>query len=380
MRLFGNEIKNLVGQLTVTAPPAGGVAFSALGAASQYAGLFTGSGTAGTQKGLSAVTTTANAADVIFNVNNSSSNLMFVYGDGHGVLGYNGTTNTISWSAGGAVTIATPTSGIGLTVNGVSGNASLLVNGVAGAAAFVIDAATTSGQSQGMLLRGGTTAADYCVQFQNATAATTFMEIFGDGGVTVGNPTGGDQGYGTINATGLYVNGVAVSGSGGVTVVSSGSTASATGLAVGQTIYAVKPSTTARSSNTTLTADPALAFSNVPVGTYAVNGSIGVNCATTNTQAFQTSWSGTNAAAQGNEILGPPSVPGTPSTGALSGTNTQFVAASFAAGTNQYMSCEGTLAVTSSAGTFSLNWAQTTSNANSTSVVSGSWVSLTRLT
>jgi len=36
------------------------------------------------------------------------------------------------------------------------------------------------------------------------------MVISNDGGVQVGAPTGGDQGLGTLNATGLYVNGVAV--------------------------------------------------------------------------------------------------------------------------------------------------------------------------
>jgi len=37
-------------------------------------------------------------------------------------------------------------------------------------------------------------------------------------GVQVGSPTGGDQGAGTLNATGLYINGVAVAGAGEVTV------------------------------------------------------------------------------------------------------------------------------------------------------------------
>lgn len=43
----------------------------------------------------------------------------------------------------------------------------------------------------------------------NATRQT----IASDGGVTLGSPTGGSQGSGTLNATGLYVNGVAVGGS-----------------------------------------------------------------------------------------------------------------------------------------------------------------------
>lgn len=39
--------------------------------------------------------------------------------------------------------------------------------------------------------------------------------IHNDGGMTLGSPTGGSQGAGTINATGLYVNGVAAGGGGG---------------------------------------------------------------------------------------------------------------------------------------------------------------------
>ena len=65
------------------------------------------------------------------------------------------------------------------------------------------------------------------IQFQTAGAAatgtttlTTRMAIAGDGGITVGSPTGGDKGAGTINAVNLYVNGVAV-GTGGSTTLTS---------------------------------------------------------------------------------------------------------------------------------------------------------------
>lgn len=42
-------------------------------------------------------------------------------------------------------------------------------------------------------------------------AFVTALTIFGDAGLTLGTPTGGDKGAGTINTAGLYVNGVAVS-------------------------------------------------------------------------------------------------------------------------------------------------------------------------
>lgn len=106
---------SLKGGVSIVAPGSG-VAFSATGIASQYAGLFTAGGAGGTQKGLSAVSTTQNAADKIFNVNNSISNLIDIFGDGHGDLGPN-----LSWTTGGAWTIGAPISGNAVVVNGASG-------------------------------------------------------------------------------------------------------------------------------------------------------------------------------------------------------------------------------------------------------------------
>jgi hypothetical protein len=94
----------------------------------------------------------------------------------------------------------TPSSGIGVTINGVSNTATELMR-----------ASTTSGQSLGLLIDAGTTSADYALKIQNASASSTFLETFGDGGTVAGAATGGDKGAGTINAVGLYVNGVAVS-------------------------------------------------------------------------------------------------------------------------------------------------------------------------
>lgn len=49
--------------------------------------------------------------------------------------------------------------------------------------------------------------------------ARTLVAQFGPG-VVLGAPTGGDKGVGTINATGLYINGTAVSAGGGTAIVS----------------------------------------------------------------------------------------------------------------------------------------------------------------
>ena len=81
-----------------------------------------------------------------------------------------------------------------------STNSSVNTNEVAGIE-MLFDG-TTSGARGGKIRFN--TAAD------GSTTYFTRMTINGDGGVTIGNPTGGSQGSGTLNAFELYVNGVAV--------------------------------------------------------------------------------------------------------------------------------------------------------------------------
>ena len=70
----------------------------------------------------------------------------------------------------------------------------------------------------------------------NTISFTQAMTLNNDGGVVVGGPTGGDKGSGTINATGLYVNGVAVgTGSGSVTSVSATTTQGVTATVTNST-------------------------------------------------------------------------------------------------------------------------------------------------
>lgn len=95
----------------------------------------------------------------------------------------------------------TPASGNGIVVNAVAASAGLVVNG-----------SSVSGSSLGMAVRAGTTSADTNSNFANQANSQSFLKIAGDGGVTLGGtPTGGDKGLGTLNATGLFVNGVAAS-------------------------------------------------------------------------------------------------------------------------------------------------------------------------
>ena len=61
-------------------------------------------------------------------------------------------------------------------------------------------------------------------------ANTDITSLSPAGGLTVGSPTGGAQGAGTINATGLFVNGVAVGSGGGGSVTSVNASSSVSGL------------------------------------------------------------------------------------------------------------------------------------------------------
>jgi hypothetical protein len=110
------------------------------------------------------------------------------------------------------VTFAAPASGIALTATGFAGSY---------AAKFI--GSSTSGNSDGLLINAGTTSADFALAVQNQAASSNFFIVYGTGGATLGAPTGGQQGLGTLNATALYVNGVAV-GTGSGTVTSVGMT------------------------------------------------------------------------------------------------------------------------------------------------------------
>lgn len=79
----------------------------------------------------------------------------------------------------GGVTIATPTSGFALTI---SGSAS-------GANTAQFQATTSSGNSFGLDIRAGTTAADRAIIIRNAAATSTLLLIDGTGATTIGPPT-----------------------------------------------------------------------------------------------------------------------------------------------------------------------------------------------
>jgi hypothetical protein len=89
----------------------------------------------------------------------------------------------------------TPASGIAAVFNG---NANSLT--------ALFSASTTSGQSFGPEIKAGTTSADAALQIINAAGSVGYFNVLGDGGVTVGSPTGGDKGLSTINAGDYFKN------------------------------------------------------------------------------------------------------------------------------------------------------------------------------
>lgn len=109
------------GNATLSAPTSG-TAFTVNGVATSQAATINGSSSSGQSFGLyiAAGTTSSDSALNITNQANTHQ-LVKVNGDGSTVWGFNGTGNTITTAAAGNVTIAAPSSGVGLTVNAVSG-------------------------------------------------------------------------------------------------------------------------------------------------------------------------------------------------------------------------------------------------------------------
>jgi hypothetical protein len=197
MRLFGNAIQNYYGSLNVSAAPST-TAITTNGASGYNSAIFqtTGLG-AGTSYGVFIVAGT-NSTDAPLRVLNQAQSATFlaVYGDGHGTMGPSSTLG-MSWSATGNLS----------SVASATGNAY-------GSYAVNIQAPVT-GNSFGLFIQAGVAASDYSFAVNNAAGSTNMFAVRGDGGVTIGAPTGGDQGAGTINVAGnVYVNGVAVGGSG----------------------------------------------------------------------------------------------------------------------------------------------------------------------
>jgi hypothetical protein len=98
---------------------------------------------------------------------------------------------------------------VGIFTPATPGSVALNVTGIANNDTVVVNGSSTSGQSDGLDIFSGTTSADYSACFRNQAGTVVIFCIRGDGGITASNPSGGDEGSGTLNvAGGYYVNGV----------------------------------------------------------------------------------------------------------------------------------------------------------------------------
>lgn len=113
-----------------------------------------------------------------------------------------------TWTGHHTFTPGAPNS---IIVNSNTSNPGLILNGANFISGLQVNGSIVAGRSQGIDILAGTNNTDYAIRVKNAASSTQFWQLSGDGGQTVGTPTGGDKGLGTINATGLFVNGTAVS-------------------------------------------------------------------------------------------------------------------------------------------------------------------------
>lgn len=109
----------------------------------------------------------------------------------------------------------TPAAGTAVNINSFGGAFGFAVFGASGNIAQAVFAANGNLASSGVVIGQGPTGiavinqkANLALQF--FTNATLRWSINADGGLFAAGVTGGDQGVGTINALGLFVNGVAV--------------------------------------------------------------------------------------------------------------------------------------------------------------------------
>jgi hypothetical protein len=136
------------------------------------------------------------------------------------VSGASLTANGLVVTTAGNATIAAPSSGTPLTVNGA-----------AGAYTEFVSANSSAGNSYGLLVRGGTGAGDAAMLVQNQAGGATFFNILGDGHGTLG-PT---------NALGLSW---ATTGAVTIAAPSSGQALAMTGIAAGTAALTVNTSAT----------------------------------------------------------------------------------------------------------------------------------------
>lgn len=86
-----------------------------------------------------------------------------------------------------------------------AGGTGLIVNGTPGAFAQIVNATTSTGNSFGLAMNAGTNGSDVAFQINNAASTQNFMNVWGNGGITL--TAVADEGLGTFNAVQLYNSG-----------------------------------------------------------------------------------------------------------------------------------------------------------------------------
>jgi hypothetical protein len=193
-------------------------------------------------------------------------------------FGTGGWVEGTTFGKNGNVVINAPSSGITLAVTGGGGGATISTSGLS-SANQIQDVLISRSSSASIIQEGpnitfsdGTTANLVALQdslgsFQiwnfGSSSWQTRVTVAPDGGLFMQGATGSSQGQGTINATGLFVNGVSVGGTTGTftagTTGLSGATATGKWTKVGTsvTLYMGQPSTIVSNATTfTLTGLP----------------------------------------------------------------------------------------------------------------------------
>jgi hypothetical protein len=190
------------GSVTINAPTTGNNSLTATAVANSYAGRFNGASTSGQSNGIQIVAGTT-SGDLALDIRNQAvtANLFQLWGDGHFNLG-----PTLTGTAAGNVSVAAPSSGVGLTVTGVGGSYAVQV------------LSGSSGVENGVIINAGAVITDTAFLIQNRAGSVNFFGVSGIGGVSMGPGNNsllvsGTTGGVTINApssgSALVVTGIA---------------------------------------------------------------------------------------------------------------------------------------------------------------------------
>jgi hypothetical protein len=196
----GGDVFNSNGVITFGAPTAGaGTALTVSGTANDDSIRIIGSSTSGQSLGLDILAGTSSADYGLRVLNQTASTTFFtVAGDGGVVLGTASDLGAGTLDVPNSVT-STAIEVIGNNPSSYTGAAILLQYSGGGFVTSTSNATSASGTP--LTLRGSTITLS-----SGSTFGSTGIIQGSDGGVTVGGPTGGDKGLGSINVQSCFVN------------------------------------------------------------------------------------------------------------------------------------------------------------------------------